>query len=356
MKDDLKVALLFGGVSSEHDISWYGLRRHFCQQWKKIKNIRCIRFISPAQENGFCMKGTGRSCLAPDEVYTTPVAVLPGLGRDAFLLLDDEGTQSITVDVVIPVLHGLNGEDGTVQGLLEGPGAYVGCGVLASALAMDKVYTKRIVDDLGIRQARYVDLNRREIEKEREKAVKKVEEAFSYPVFVKPSRAGSSVGVTKAHNAQELEMGLLKAAREDRRVLVEEFINGREVECAVLGDAVADVGEILAAAEFYDFEAKYVNTQSRVVIPADLSEEIREEIRRNSEAIFRGLDGSGLARVDFFVDRDTGEVVFNEINTFPGFTPISMYPMLWKDKGLSVGEQVKKLIEIALERKPSYGT
>lgn len=357
MKDELKVALLFGGVSSEHDISCMSAQTFLSAMEEDKKYTVYPIYISRTGE-WFLYEGDRTQLIsAPDELYTTPVAVLPGLGREAFLLLNDEGPQSISVDVVIPVLHGLNGEDGTVQGLLEMARVpYVGCGVLASALAMDKVYTKRIVEDLGIRQARYVDLSRREIENDREKAVEKVEEAFSYPVFVKPSRAGSSVGVTKAHNAQELEMGLLKAAREDRRVLVEEFINGREVECAVLGDDVAGVGEILAAAEFYDFEAKYVNAQSRVVIPADLSEETREEIRRDSEAIFRGLDGSGLARVDFFVDRRTGEVVFNEINTFPGFTPISMYPMLWKDQGLSVGEQVRKLIEIALERKPSYGT
>ena len=359
MMESCSVVLLFGGVSSEHDISCMSAQT-FMNAMEAEKGYTVYPVYIDRQGAWFLYEGDKRALRqAPLEEYRTPVAVLPGLGKDSFLLLGDDGPQSLTVDVVIPVLHGLNGEDGTVQGLLEMARVpYVGCGVLASALAMDKVYTKKIVAELGIRQAAYVDLTRKEIFDSPEQAALKVEEAFSYPVFVKPSRAGSSVGVTKAANREELIAGLHKAAKEDRRVLVEEFIKGREVECAVLGaetPKAANVGVILSAAELYDFVAQNRNAESKTVVPADLPEETRQEIRKDALAIFQGIDGSGLSRVDFFVEQATGEVIFNEINTFPGFTNISMYPMLWEAEGLSVGEQIRELIQIALERKPLYG-
>ncbi len=359
MKESYSVVLLFGGVSSEHDISCMSAQT-FMNAMEADGGYTVYPVYIDREGAWFLYEGDKRALRqAPLEEYRTPVAILPGLGKDCFLLLGDEGPQSLTVDVVIPVLHGLNGEDGTVQGLLEMARIpYVGCGVLASALGMDKVYTKKIVAELGIRQAAFVDLRRGEILDAMDTAVQKVEAAFAYPVFVKPSRAGSSVGVTKASNRQELMDGLRKAAKEDRRVLVEEFIQGREVECAVLGGEdpkVANVGEILAAAEFYDFDAKYVNAESKTVVPADICESARQEIRRDARAIFQAIDGSGLARVDFFIEQKSGEVIFNEINTFPGFTNISMYPMLWQAEGLSVEEQVRELIQIAIERKPLYG-
>lgn len=359
MKEHYNVALLFGGVSSEHDISCMSAQT-FMTAMEPDDSYTVYPIYIDRQGRWFLYDGDRQGLKdAPKSEYSVPVAIVPGMGRDAFLMMGESGMETLEIDVVIPVLHGLNGEDGTVQGLLEMARIpYVGCGILASAVAMDKVYTKKIVQGLGIRQARYVDLTRYEIAQAEEEAVRKVEEAFDYPVFVKPSRAGSSVGVTKARNAEELREGLKKAAAEDWRVLVEEFIDGREVECAVLGEQdvkAANVGEILSAAEFYDFEAKYINVESKTVVPAEMDEATRQEIRRDAVAIFRGIDGSGLSRVDFFIERSTGEIIFNEINTFPGFTPISMYPMLWKAEGMSVEEQIRELIRIAMERKPSYG-
>lgn len=260
----------------------------------------------------------------------------------------------IPVDVVFPVLHGLYGEDGTVQGLLElARIPYVGCGVLASAVSMDKLYTKTIVDDLGIRQARYVPVMREEL-KDMDAAADKIEADLDYPVFVKPSNAGSSRGVSKARDRASLAAALTEAARHDRKILVEETIVGREIECAVFGGGLrpveaSGVGEILAAAEFYDFDAKYYNSESRTVVDPDLPGDAAERVRENAMEIFKAVDGYGLARVDFFVDA-AGEVIFNEINTMPGFTAISMYPMLWEARGVSKSRLVEKLIAHAKER------
>ena len=255
---------------------------------------------------------------------------------------------------MFPVLHGLYGEDGTVQGLFElARIPYVGCGVLASAVSMDKLYTKIIVDDLGVRQADYVPVMRRELSS-MEAVVKRVEEKFSYPVFIKPSNAGSSRGVSKASSREELEKGLKEAARHDRKILVEEMIVGHEIECAVFGGGngeviASGVGEILAAADFYDFEAKYYNEESRTVVNPVLPNGAAEKVREAAKKIFRAVDGYGLSRVDFFVTEE-GEAVFNEINTLPGFTAISMYPMLFEAEGIEKTELITRLIENGLAR------
>ena len=258
------------------------------------------------------------------------------------------------MDVVFPVRHGLYGEDGTIQGLLElAKIPYVGCGVLSSAVSMDKLYTKIIVDDLGVRQAAYEAVYREQLV-HMESVVERVEKHFSYPVFIKPSNAGSSRGVTKADDRQALEAGLSEAARHDRKILVEETIIGREIECAVFGGGLKEVvasgvGEILAAAEFYDFEAKYYNEESRTVTDPELPAGAAERVRQAAMDIFRAVDGYGLARVDFFV-KDDGEVVFNEINTMPGFTAISMYPMLWEARGITKDQLVDMLMAHGMER------
>ncbi len=262
--------------------------------------------------------------------------------------------REIPVDVVFPVLHGLYGEDGTVQGLLElARIPYVGCGVLSSAVSMDKLYTKILAESLGIRQARYVSLTREEL-KDMEKAADKIEAELSYPVFVKPANAGSSRGVSKAKNRQALREALTEAARHDRKILAEEAVAGREIECAVFGGGsrpveVSGVGEILPAAEFYDFDAKYCSEESRTVIDPVLPGGAAETVRATAARIFQAVDGRGLARVDFFV-REDGEVVFNEINTMPGFTAISMYPMLWEARGVTKAQLVENLIAHAKER------
>ena len=253
-----------------------------------------------------------------------------------------------------PVLHGLYGEDGTIQGLFVlARIPYVGCGVLASAVSMDKLYTKIIVDTLGVPQAAYVPVYREELEN-MEQVTARVEEKFSYPVFVKPSNAGSSKGVGKAENRQELENALREAARHDRKILVEETIVGHEVECAVFGGGktpvkASGVGEILAAAEFYDFDAKYYNAESKTVVNPPLPGNAAEKIRQAAVDIFKAVDGYGLSRVDFFVKEDGG-IVFNEINTLPGFTAISMYPMLWEAAGMDKKTLVQALIGHAFQR------
>lgn len=226
--------------------------------------------------------------------------------------------------------------------------------MLASAVSMDKLYTKIIVDTLGIRQAKYVPVMRWEMEKDMDIPVAAVETHFQYPVFVKPSNAGSSRGVNKAENRMELIAALKEAAKHDRKILVEETIVGHEVECAVLGGGqkpvkASGVGEILAAAEFYDFDAKYNNAESRTVIGPELPGNSAEAVREAAAKIFNAVDGYGLSRVDFFVTND-GEVIFNEINTMPGFTAISMYPMLWEAAGIPKPELVDRLIDLAFER------
>lgn len=250
------------------------------------------------------------------------------------------------------MLHGLNGEDGTIQGLFEmAQIPYVGCGVLASAVSMDKVYTKIIVEDLGIRQAQFVHIRRSDLT-QMEDALDRAEAKLSYPMFVKPSRAGSSVGVSKAEDREALSKALSKAAEHDRNILVEETIVGREVECAVLGGKeikASGVGEILAAADFYDYDAKYNNQESKTLIDPPMPEETREEIRKSAAEIFKAVDGYGLSRVDFFI-AENGEVVFNEINTLPGFTSISMYPMLWAAQGIKTPALADELIRLAEER------
>lgn len=260
-----------------------------------------------------------------------------------------------TIDVVFPVLHGCNGEDGTIQGLFELAGIpYVGCGVLGSALGMDKAYAKIVFEKEGIPQGKYVVFNRKQVERDMESAVKQVEDVLTYPCFVKPSNAGSSVGVSKAHDREELIKALYFAARYDRRILVEEFMDGREVECAVLGndDPIAStVGEVIPCNEFYDYEAKYNSgDSSKVVIPAELPDATIQKIREYAVRAFKSLDCSGLSRVDFFVHKDTGEVYINEINTLPGFTRISMYPKLWEASGLPYDKLIEKLIDLAVER------
>ncbi|HHX18086.1 MAG TPA: D-alanine--D-alanine ligase, partial [Clostridium sp.] len=274
------------------------------------------------------------------------------------ILVRDEKTvsdyQMDKIDVVFPVLHGCNGEDGTIQGFLELMGIpYVGCGVLSSAVGMDKVYAKIIFEKAGIPQADYLYFTRKEIAKEALIIAQKVEDKFSYPVFIKPSNAGSSVGVSKAGDRDELLKALDYAAKHDRKVMVEEFIDGREVECAVLGNdepMASTVGEIVPNNDFYDYKAKYIDNKSKILIPADLPDDVIEQIREYAVRAFKALDCSGLSRVDFFVHRETMKVLINEINTLPGFTDISMYPILWKEAGISYGELIEKLIDLAIER------
>lgn len=344
------LAVIFGGQSSEHEIS--------CMSASNI--IQCIdaqryniilvgitkegHWVEAADLNAVS-DGSWRQ--SKTSIVLSPDATRKGLYR----MSEDEKVQFVHLDVIFPVLHGLYGEDGTVQGLFKLAGIpFVGCGLFASAAGMDKLYTKIIVDTLGIRQAKYVPVYKEELPK-MDEVVARVESALEYPVFVKPSRAGSSKGVNKAANREQLKNALVEAADNDRKILVEETIIGREVECAVLGNLdvkASGVGEILSADEFYDFDAKYYNSESKTLVDPPMPENMREQIREDAVKIFMALDGRGLSRVDFFLT-ESG-VVFNEINTLPGFTAISMYPMLWEAQGIPKKELVQKLIDLAFER------
>ncbi len=346
------VAVLFGGQSSEHVVSCMSVINVVNHINREKYNVLLIGIT----EDGSWIK---TDSLADIEANTwrdgTVHAILsPEATAQEVLLMEGDKLERVKVDLAFPVLHGLYGEDGTIQGLLElAKIPYVGCGVLASAVSMDKIYTKIIVDSLNINQAAYVQVTHHDM-MDMEEVVAKVEGRFSYPVFVKPSNAGSSKGVSRADNRAELEAAIKEAARHDRKILVEEMIQGREVECAVFGGGgqkiqASGVGEILAAAEFYDFDAKYYNPDSRTVVNPDLPGNAAGEIREAAKAIFHAVDGYGLARVDFFVKAD-GTVVFNEINTMPGFTAISMYPTLWEAAGVGKEELIDRLMEHGLCR------
>lgn len=268
------------------------------------------------------------------------------------------------MDVVFPVLHGLYGEDGTIQGMLEMfKVPYVGCKVLASSIGMDKAYTKMIFEKAKINQANYlyiknygneyiyVDEDLDENKLNLESLLNLVEDSLKYPVFVKPSNSGSSVGVNKAKNRDELKNCIEIAVSLDNKILIEEGIIGREVECAVIGNSkigveASRVGEILSAEDFYSFGAKYENKESKTVIPAMISENLQDKMRELAVKAFKAIDGSGLSRVDFFVEDKTNNIFINEINTMPGFTNISMYPKLMEDFGYSYSKLLDKLIEI----------
>ena len=284
------------------------------------------------------------------------IKIVPDLGNDGHFIDASDAANSIPkIDVVFPVLHGTQGEDGAVQGLLELVNvAYVGCPVAASASGMDKVMSKHLFDQANIPQAQSVVIYRSQWRNSAQACVKHCAEELTYPLFIKPANLGSSVGISKAHDVIELHKAIEHAYEFDDKVLVEtSFENCAEVECAVLGNHVVEasvVGEIVAGAEFYDYDAKYINNSSETYIPADISAASTEKVRELAIRAFQAILGQGLARVDFFVSRKTGEVWLNEINTMPGFTPISMYPKLWEASGLPYPQLINRLVQLADER------
>ena len=328
-----KVAVIYGGMSTEHEVSLVSGKNVIDNLDKSKYDIYQLKIT----KDGKWLDKRDREV------------------KDIFKLLKE-------MDVVFPVLHGLYGEDGTLQGMLEmAKVPYVGCKVLASSVCMDKVYTKVIFEKAGIPQAKYIylkdgntyiDENFDEIKLENDEIVKLVEEKLKFPVFVKPSNSGSSVGVNKAVDGTELVKYIADALMYDRKILIEEAITGKEVECAVLGNEdvkTTTVGQILSAEDFYSYDAKYQNKDSKVVIPADLSDEKIEEIRKLAKKAFKAVDGTGLSRIDFFVEKDTEKVYINEINTMPGFTEISMYPKLWQSEGMTYSQLLDELINIAIK-------
>lgn len=268
------------------------------------------------------------------------------------------------MDLIFPVLHGLYGEDGTIQGLLELLKVpYVGCGVLASSVGMDKVYTKIIFDKANIKQSKYVyirgyndkyiyvDDSFNEKILDLKEILNVVIEKIKFPMFVKPSNSGSSVGISKVNSKEELEKAIIEASRFDKKILIEEGIDGREVECAVLGNEnviSSCVGEIKPADEFYSYDAKYKNKESKTLIPAKISAEKSEEIRKLAVKAFKAIDGKGLSRIDFFIENESEKVYINELNTLPGFTNISMYPKLFEQVGINYSDLLDKLINLAM--------
>lgn len=352
MNDKKRVAVLFGGRSTEHEVSRksaYTILTHMPEGFEALP-IGITKAGAWFAYHGDLAKIPTGEWEQTEEKYALSIGTDADTPAGLFYIENGEA-KPITIDVFFPVLHGMYGEDGTVQGLFELLGVpYVGCGVGGSAVSMDKSMTKLLVSTAGIRQADFVFVDRHN-KNDLAPIMDESERKLGYPVFVKPCKSGSSVGVTKATDRKSLEEGLAHALQFDDRILIEEGINARELECAVLETKdgfVAEVGEVVSAIEFYDYDAKYNNPSSETLLHPDIPAEIEAEIQEKAVRIFKLLDCKGLSRVDFFLDRDTGEVVFNEINTLPGFTSISMFPMLMKKHGLSLEEVIKALVELVI--------
>ena len=349
----IKVAVIFGGVSSEHDVSLVSATNIIQNLSKDKYEIICIGITKKGRwyyypgDPGLIASGEWEK-----SGDCTPAILSPDPIHKGFIKLEAEGVSVQKVDVIFPVLHGKNGEDGTIQGLFELSGIpYVGCGVLASANCMDKALTHTVLDSAGIRTARYRVITAPELGMLDEKC-KAFAEELGFPLFVKPANSGSSIGINKAYDMEGLQNAVKYAFAHDKKVLVEEFIEGREIECAVFGNdspIASIVGEIAPANDFYDYEAKYILGSTNLYIPARIDEKISDRVREIAVKAFKAMGCAGLSRVDFFVKKD-GEIVLNEINTLPGFTPISMYPKLMGAIGVPYGELLDKLIRLAFER------
>ena len=351
-----RIAVIFGGKSSEHEVSRVSASYVISQIPTEKYEIITIGITKTGRwflYNGDISAIADGTWEQNENNRTALIAPAPSVGG-IIIVNKDGSTERMKLDVVFPVLHGKNGEDGTLQGLLELSGIpYVGCGVLASAECMDKVSTNIMFEHAGIEQAAFTWFYRSEYAADPDKCIAQVEsELKNYPVFVKPANAGSSVGVSKAHSRDELKIAIDKAAREDSRILIEENIIGKEVECAVLGNDkpfVSVPGQIAPAAEFYDYDAKYNNAESKLYIPAMISSDLAAKVQETAAKAYLALGCEGLSRVDFFVT-DEGRILLNEINTLPGFTSISMYPKLMEASGIKGSELIEKLINLAFER------
>lgn len=357
MRELIRVGILFGGRSGEHAVSLSSAR-------SVLKALDPNRYqvtqIGITLEGDWLVGGDVLSGLSNEDLHHLSHAVmLPVPSRPEIYRLEEvQGGCRLEVlselDVIFPVLHGSYGEDGTMQGLFElNDLAYVGAGVLGSAVGMDKALFKDVMKANQIPVAPSILIRRSELE-DMEQVLDRVAAFGTFPVFIKPANMGSSVGVSKCHDIEEAAAGIQEAARYDRRVLVEKGINAREIELSVLGNdhpRVSVPGEIRPTAEFYSYEAKYHDDSSELVIPARLDKTQVDQLQEFALKAYLAIDCGGMARVDFLVDKDTGEIFLNEVNTIPGFTPISMYPKLWEASGLSYGELIDELIQLALERK-----
>lgn len=350
----LSVCILFGGISPEHEVSLRSAE-------SVLKNIDKEKYnlfpVGITKEGDWILYGGKDYSDLPsgkwvDNPNNHRVAISPIRGQ-GLLTFEGDCVVRERIDVVFPVLHGENGEDGSVQGLLQLAGIpYVGPHVAASAVAMDKTLTKLVVDHAGVTQAAWHLVRGSDMGSRMEATLDSLEKQFQYPMFVKPAGTGSSVGVSKAGSREDLEKGLLAAGKFDDKVLVEEFIRGREVEVAVMGNEspVASIcGEIDSGAGFYDYDAKYITDTSVAYVPARIPEDVAESVRDTAVKVYKAIGCQGLSRVDFFVTWQDNRVVFNEINTLPGFTSISMYPKLFGASGIPYSQLIDQLLEFALE-------
>ena len=359
----LRIGLIFGGRSGEHEVS-------LASATTVMANLDREKYevvpIGITKEGGWLLGTEPARLMAAEqhinhtentETETTTAVTLTGDPRMRRLIPLESGEQlqdNGALDVIFPVLHGTYGEDGTLQGLLDMADVpYVGCGVLGSALGMDKEKMKMVFQAVGLPSVDYLVYRRNEWERSPATIMDAIEQRLGYPCFVKPVKSGSSVGINKAHDRAELEHAINVAAEYDRKIIIDRGINCRELECAVLGNdepLASVVGEVIASSEFYDYHAKYLDNKSQVIIPADIPQATAEEVRRQAVTAFLALDLSGLARVDFFLEKESGQVYINEVNTMPGFTQISMYPKLWETSGLTYAQLLDRLVELAIER------
>lgn len=351
----LNVALIFGGKSGEHEVSLSSTASIYKHIDKNKYNIFTIgitkdgrwMYYEGSEEN---IKNGQWENLANKNVE---INLIPVGNREVGIKFEDGRFEKI--DVLFPVLHGPYGEDGKIQGLFEiSQIPYVGCGVLASSVGMDKLVCKKVFSQMGLPQVNYTYTTKIVFNNNTEEELNKIEEELDYPVFVKPANLGSSVGISKATNREELLNGINEALKFDSRIVLEQGVDAREIEVSVLGNEEVEAsiaGEIKPAKDFYDYEDKYINGASTYEIPAKISDTDMENIRNMAIDAFKGIDGKGLSRVDFFIDRKSGEIFINEINTLPGFTNISMYPKMWEVTGLEYSNLIDKLIELAIDSK-----
>jgi D-alanine-D-alanine ligase len=348
-KKRLRVGVLFGGRSGEHEVSL-------------ASAASVIRGLDPDKyeavpigitKDGHWLVGEGAVKMLPEVLKGGRRVMLTADPTEAALVPLDRGAGAQRLDVIFPVMHGTFGEDGTIQGMLELAGLpYVGAGVLGSAIGMDKDVAKRLCQEAGIPVVPWVTVHRWHWEKDPESVKAEIEAKFEYPVFVKPATLGSSVGMTKVHNAGELAPALNVACEYGMKILVEKAVTAREIEVSVLGNREPQAsvpGEIVPHREFYDYAAKYLEEGTQLVIPADLQPKQATKIQSLAIQTFRALELSGMARVDFFLEKKGGKIYLNEANTIPGFTSISMYPKLWEASGIPFRELIDRLIDLALE-------
>jgi D-alanine-D-alanine ligase len=367
MRKKLRVGVIFGGRSGEHEISLKSARAVIeAMDTEKYLVVPIAinkegKWLSPADAVRLLPESLARRVSSGGtEATGTSVAIIGDPSRRGLVTLDDAaGSQPAqALDVIFPVLHGTYGEDGTIQGLLEMAGvAYVGCGVLASSCGMDKVTMKALFRDAGLPMCGYTWLLRSEWEREPATVLRRVARQLGFPCFVKPANLGSSVGISKAVDRRSLEEAINLAARYDRKIIVEEGVDAREIECAVLGNDEPEAslpGEYVVhdeSARFLDYTEKYSGTgHVDFVVPAPISKALTARIRRMATMAFKAVDGAGFARVDFFLRRDTSELLINELNTIPGLTAVSGYPKMWEATGLTFSQVIDRLIELALER------